>query len=227
MAFIQARLIIGGRKYWPDIGSEIISRFTGGFSHIETFVPAGLSWAPEGWLYSARSDTVPAAKVLSCSTPGELAFDPVPFYRGVAEAQRNGIPRGVQFRPPGYCTRRRCVVLTIPVTDAQFAAFWASQHDKLGRPYDWRSIVAFACPFGLTRDWHETDSWMCSEGYEDSMEKGEVLSAFWLAPYKISPGLAAARTEVLPGVWATEIHPLTDPRLEATMAMGDWKYHRG
>ena len=227
MPVIQARLIVGGRKYFPDIGSELIAGYTGGFSHIETFVPAGLVWAPEGWLYSARSDTVSAAKCKDIALPLP-STDPAPeAMLAVMRATRLGIPRGVQFRPPGYCSWRRCVVLTVPVTARQSADFWAAQHDKLGRPYDWRSIIAFAAPFGLTRDWHEIDSWMCSEEFEDSMDAAKILSAFWLAPYKISPGLAAARTEVLPGVWSTEIKPGTDPRAEAGIAMADWRENRG
>ena len=207
---IQVRLIVGGGKYWPDLGSAFIAGYKDGWSHVATFVPAGLDWSTpleaadnkllypiEGWLYGARSD--------------RLA----------------GVPPGVQLRPPGYTTFHRCGILTVPVTDQQWVDFWGAHHAKLGLPYDWRAIFAFAAPFGLTRNWHDPDAWVCSEAEEDSFEKGKILSAFWLAPNKISPGMGAARIEVLPGVWFTEIKQGTDPRAEPGIALEDWRYHCG
>jgi hypothetical protein len=224
---IQLRLIVGGGRI-PDLASALIAGYTGGFSHVDSIVPAGLDWAPEGWLYGARSDKLSAVKCLSCASEADLAvtdgWEHTPD-NIIALVQRLGVPAGVQLRPPGYTTFHRCVILTVPVVDQQFADFWAAQHEKLGRPYDWRSIVAFAAPFGLTRDWHEADSWICSEAVEDSLEKAKILSAFWLAPYKISPGLGAARVEVLPAVWSTEIKQGTDPRREAAIALEDWHWH--
>jgi hypothetical protein len=197
MKFLQFRIIVGGRRFMPDIGSAFIAGYSGGRSHVDTIVPAGLDWAIEGWLYGARND--------------RLA----------------GVPRGFQLRPPGYTTFHQCDILTVPVTDQQFSAFWAAHRVKLGKPYDWRSIVSFLVPFGLTRNWREPDSWMCSEGAEDTSEVSEVLSACWLAPSKISPGVFAVRVEVLPRVWSTNIPWGTDPRAEAALALEDWRYHRG
>lgn len=224
MPLIQLRLIVGGGRI-PDFASAVIAAYTGGWSHIDAIVPAGLDWAPKGWLFGARSDTLSAVTCLSCSTQAELAvgeLDGVP-----AAAQRHGVPRGVQLRPPGYTTFHRCGILTFPVAALEFARFWEAQRQKLGRPYDWRSIVAFAAPFGLTRDWHETDSWICSEAVEDSLEEAGILSDFWLAPYKISPGMVAARVEVLEECWFTEIAVGADPRREAAVALEDFQHHRG
>lgn len=219
---IQVRLIVGGSKYLPDIGSELIAGYKDGWSHVDSIVPAGLPWAPEGWLYGARNDALSAAKCQAVQPVTDLLLGGSLIR---ARANRLGIPSGVQLRPPGYTTFRRCVILTVPVTDRQWADFWIAEWAKLGRPYDWRSIISFAAPFGWTRDWHETDSWICSEKDEDSFEKGKILSAFWLAPWKISPGMFAARVEVLPGVWSTDIKPGTDPTQEAAIAQDDWQRH--
>jgi len=208
-AVIQVRLIVGGGKYFPDLGSAFIAGYKDGWSHIDSIVPAGLDWRTvasdddnqllyptEGWLYGARMDTLPVY----------------------------GIPRGVQLRPPGYTTFHRCGILTIPVTDRQWMDFWGAQRAKLGRPYDWRAILAF---LNGGRNWHEPDSWICSEAVEDSLETAKILSPFWLAPYKISPGMVAARIEVLPHVWFTEIKQGTDPHQEPAIALEDWRYHCG
>ena len=194
---VQFRLIVGGNKYWPDVGSAVIAGYKDGWSHVDTVVPAGISWATEGWLYGARSD--------------KLA----------------GVPTGVWLRPPGYTTFRRCGILTVPITDQQFDAFWKAEHAKIGLPYDWRAIVAFALPWGMIGKWNEPDSWICSAKCEDSCEQAGIMSPFYLAPYKISPGMFAARVEVMNRVWFTEIAIGTDPWLEAAIAMADWRKHIG
>lgn len=59
---------------------------------------------------------------------------------------------GMQARPVGYDTgqimilpdgRLADIIVSLPCTDAQEAAYYAFIHDKIGQPYDWISILGF------------------------------------------------------------------------------------
>lgn len=62
---------------------------------------------------------------------------------------------GMQARPAGYDhddvallpDGRRCeIIVPLPCTQAQAAAFYAAAHASIGEPYDWRAILGFAVP---------------------------------------------------------------------------------
>lgn len=68
-------------------------------------------------------------------------------------------PPGVQLRPFHYAAWTHAEVVTLAVADPVAARFEAVLLRQIGKPYDWRAILAFA----FARDWRETDSWFCSE----------------------------------------------------------------
>lgn len=70
-----------------------------------------------------------------------------------------GVPPGVQIRPPGYEAFDRTLVVTLPCTPGQEAAFHAFLMAQIGKPYDKLAIAAFA----VQRDWRMPDAWFCSE----------------------------------------------------------------
>ena len=195
---VQWRFILGGNARWIDIGSDLIARFSAGhLSHVDSIIPdEGLSWAPRRWLYGARNDKV-----------------------GKDFAGRK-IPAGVQLRPPGYTSYRRCVIATIPVTDQQFADFWQAEHEKIGLPYDSEAIWAFV----FNRDWREKDSWICSE---KNMDSAEIAKFFWtsklaLTPNKMTPVFASGIASTIPGTYLYEVVPGTDPWVEVDLALNDF-----
>ncbi|MGH6980467.1 MAG: hypothetical protein ACREFC_04605, partial [Stellaceae bacterium] len=66
---------------------------------------------------------------------------------------------GVQIRKPGYAPFVRTERVVLDVSALAEAAFHAFLEGQLGKPYDWRAILAFA----VHRDWRERDAWYCSE----------------------------------------------------------------
>ena len=65
---------------------------------------------------------------------------------------------GVQIRQPGYArfTQTHQYSIVTPLADQ----FYDCLKTQIGKPYDWRAIIAFG--FG-NRDWRSTDAWFCSE----------------------------------------------------------------
>lgn len=111
---------------------------------------------------------------------------------GAAEA-------GVQLRKPGYANFSKRVVFKVPTSDEQEDAFYGFLHAQLGKPYDWRSILAFA----LGRDWREDDSWYCSELQARALEVSGILSSLYLASNKITPVALALVLSAVKGVKIT------------------------
>ena len=81
------------------------------------------------------------------------------------------ISGGVQIREPGYekfAATRRMAIETDLAND-----IYANLYSQIGKPYDWRAIIAF----GLgDRDWREEDSWFCSELQIWAVEKAGFFS---------------------------------------------------
>jgi hypothetical protein len=95
-----------------------------------------------------------------------------------------GVPAGVQIRPPDYAAFTRKFILEIPTGDNNYANFAAFEFAQLGKPYDMRAIVGFA----VGRDWREPDSWFCSEEKTCALETGKVFPYLLATPAnKVDP----------------------------------------
>lgn len=75
---------------------------------------------------------------------------------------------GIQARPVGYDAaqvmtlpdgRKADIIVSLPCTDVQEAAFYAFVNSKIDEPYDWKSILSFAAP---DINLHLTDHLICS-----------------------------------------------------------------
>lgn len=97
-----------------------------------------------------------------------------------------GHGRGVQLRPFDYETPKDKMRLRAPCTQwgRECALIFLSK--QVGKPYDWRVILAFAA----NRNWREEDAWICSELASRVLEiaRNKRLS---LAVNKITPGALA------------------------------------
>ena len=116
-----------------------------------------------------------------------------------------GIPAGVQIRPPNYEPWRRTLSVTLPATEDQCAQFWAWLHSQIGKPYDQVGILGFAAD----RNWREEDSWFCSEIQTAALEKCDWFSHLLaVTESKITPGdlllLISDRVQV--DISAMEMH---------------------
>jgi len=80
---------------------------------------------------------------------------------GARSDVREGVPAGVQVRPPHYLDRfkPRKVRVEIDADAATTAAFYRALLSQIGKPYDMSAILAFA----LDRDWRDQGAWICSE----------------------------------------------------------------
>lgn len=84
---------------------------------------------------------------------------------------------GVRVRPPGYVKFSRTLIIAVTVPDAQANTFYRWLQAQVGKPYDWRAIVAFV----FSRNWREPDSWFCSELVARAFE----VSGFFPAPLMV------------------------------------------
>ena len=100
-----------------------------------------------------------------------------------------GIPTGVQERPAGYEKVALEIVMEIPCTALQEVAFYRFLRSQRGKPYDRTAIWAFA----FNRDWHEADSWICSELQTAALEAAGILPKLFEDCNKITP-VALANT---------------------------------
>jgi uncharacterized protein YycO len=94
-----------------------------------------------------------------------------------------GKPPGVQIRPPNYAKFSRRVVMNLPATPAQDAAFYGFLQSQVGKPYDTTAIFAFM----FNRDWRAPDSWICSELQAAACEVAGITPPLYLAANKITP----------------------------------------
>lgn len=86
---------------------------------------------------------------------------------------------GVQIRPAGYdkATMTRELIVGLPDKTASIgeaAAVYTMEHDflaflqaQVGKPYDRTALIGLA----LDRDWHQADSWFCSELMAAALEE--------------------------------------------------------
>jgi uncharacterized protein YycO len=112
---------------------------------------------------------------------------------GARSDKVGGKPSGVQIRPPSYVKFSTKVVMEIPATPAQTAAFYGFLGTQVGKPYDSSAIWAFV----INRDWREPDSWICSELQSAAGEAAGITPKLYLAANKITPvGCALAFSAV-------------------------------
>jgi hypothetical protein len=95
--------------------------------------------------------------------------------------------RGVAIRRPNYEKWIYRAVIELPCDKGVEEAFYAALESQLGKPYDWRAILAFF----FNRDWRARDSWYCSELQAWALEPPQ--SGFFQHPLaltvnRITPG---------------------------------------
>lgn len=95
-----------------------------------------------------------------------------------------GVPTGVQVRPPAYEKVALQIVMDIPATAMQEMAFYRFLRAQRGKQYDSSAIWAFA----FNRDWHNPDQWYCSELQTAALEEAGILpKTLFLAANKVTP----------------------------------------
>jgi hypothetical protein len=77
-----------------------------------------------------------------------------------------GQPRGVQIRPSYYDPGTKHEFVNLPTNSKVQSLFYDFVRAQVGKPYDWRAILAFA----FDRDWRNTDAWFCSELIASGLE---------------------------------------------------------
>lgn len=94
------------------------------------------------------------------------------------------IKGGVQIRAPSYLgSDARLRRVYIPQAPAVEAGFYAGLVQQIGKPYDWRAIIAFAAG----RDWRADGAWFCSELQAFELERVGCLPRLVLPHSKLTP----------------------------------------
>lgn len=106
-----------------------------------------------------------------------------------------GIPAGVQVRPPYYEPWKRQIRVRIPCTAQQEHACYAFAWRQRKKPYDHSAIWAFA----LDRDFHEDNAWICSELVYVGLEEARLVQKPIIAPNKVDPTKCALAATGIPG----------------------------
>lgn len=111
--------------------------------------------------------------------------------------RRGGMPSGVGIRPRAYRDFTRVVRATIEVEPEQAGKFYAFLDAQMGKPYDWRTVVALAAG----RDWRDDGAWACAELIARGLEVAGVFGGpLYLAANKIAPVPLALALSALPNV---------------------------
>ncbi len=118
---------------------------------------------PEGRLRGARSDMV--------YTP----------------TCKEGIHPGYRDRPMDYDIKDWAIrtIFTLKVPDYQLKSYQKFSDLQLGKPYDSRGITGFVLD---KRDWHEQDSWFCSEEIQANLEYAEISPPMYEKSNRVDPG---------------------------------------
>jgi hypothetical protein len=128
-----------------------------------------------------------SSRVISWFSAGHLSHVDAVMPDGMLLGARSdviqGIPTGVQVRPSRYEPVALEVVMDIPATAFQEAAFYGFLREQLGKPYDRSAIWAFA----FNRDWHDTNAWICSELQAAALESAGILPKLFEEVNKITP----------------------------------------
>jgi hypothetical protein len=110
-----------------------------------------------------------------------------------------GVPAGVQIRPPGYCAFSTLKRVEIPATDEVVDAYYAFLQAQLGKPYDALAIAAFI----PGRDWREEDAWFCSELQGAAGEASKLYRYRLATPNnRLTPNAHYLVSSVLADIWS-------------------------
>lgn len=105
--------------------------------------------------------------------------------RGARSDYVGGQPPGYWDRTPNYEPWLKRTVFTLHVTVAQELDYWKFSWEQIGKPYDKRGILGFA--FGV-RDWHNPNSWFCSEQVAANLEAAGILPPLFEDAWRVDPG---------------------------------------
>lgn len=90
---------------------------------------------------------------------------------------------GVQIRPSDYATFTDRLVVTVPATVREAFRFHDFLARQIGKPYDWRAILAFC----TARNWRDPNAWFCSELIAAALEQAGLIEPLLNAVNKITP----------------------------------------
>jgi hypothetical protein len=107
---------------------------------------------------------------------------------------------GVQARPADYAKFALQILVSIPVTDEQYDAFWKDAYSTVGEKYDKAGIIGIA----LGRNIHAQGQNFCSEWGTRRVNRDSPANVLWIAkdPSKIDPETLRLLLTAIPG--ATE-----------------------
>lgn len=94
---------------------------------------------------------------------------------------------GVQVRLLSVEGAAEAVRYSIEASADEEEKFWDFLRAQIGKPYDVTGIVAFVAG----RDWHEQDSWFCSELQAAALEAAGVVNPLYSPANKITPAALA------------------------------------
>jgi uncharacterized protein YycO len=142
-----------------------------------------------------------SSQVISWFSAGHFSHVDVALDDGTYLGVRSDCNPGVQIRPTNYIQAAgqgiaHEMIMRVPCSDAQQAAFYKFLYAQIGKPYDNEAIWAFA----FNRNWRRTDSWICSELVCGAEEKGGILLPLYLAANKIVPVACAFVNSAIGGV---------------------------
>lgn len=109
------------------------------------------------------------------------------------------IPAGVQIRPPFYETWRKRQIFTFQCGQPQANKWEKFLRAQLYAKYDKSLIFGFA--IGDTRDWRETDTWICSELAIRALEIAEIIPQLYVPARSISPNAAVIAITAAGAKW--------------------------
>ena len=94
---------------------------------------------------------------------------------------------GYRDRPADYCLADWATrtVFTLNVTEKQLQMYRLFSDDQIGKPYDSRGITGFVLD---KRDWHEPDSWFCSEEVQANLEFAKISPPMYEKSNRVDPG---------------------------------------
>ena len=113
-----------------------------------------------------------------------------PFLYGARSDTIGNRPPGVRYRNP--YDGGPYEDLSMAVGGEPYSKFWAFLWEQYAKPYDYRCILGFL----FDRDWHENDSWICSELQMAALQYAGVIPPLDITTNKITPGTLAVAFQV-------------------------------
>jgi len=100
---------------------------------------------------------------------------------------KEGIHPGYRDRPMDYDIKDWSLrtIFTLNVTSEQAQVYKDFSDAQLGKPYDSRGITGFVFD---KRNWHEPDSWFCSEEVQANLEAAGISPPMYEDSNRVDPG---------------------------------------